>query len=118
MIAALLKEDSTSSRYCVLSVHCVSLRLVWVYLVVTVMVFTQTLSLHPAVTALLVSSSSISSDWTERYFTPVTCFLVSLYVSLLVWSEVWSQMSQDIKSITLQERGMSQMYLLLLIVKF
>ena len=48
------------------------------YLVVTVAVFGQTLALHPAVTALVQSSSTNTTDWTERYFLPVTCFLVSV----------------------------------------
>ena len=45
---------------------------------VTVAVFGQTLALHPAVTALVQSSSPATTDWTERYFLPVTCFLVSV----------------------------------------
>ena len=53
-------------------------RRVWVYWTVTVTVFTQTLSLHPALTALVVSSQAQHSDWTDGYFTPVACFLVSL----------------------------------------
>ena len=48
------------------------------YLVVTVAVFGQTLALHPAVTALVQSSSTNTTAWTERYFLPVTCFLVSV----------------------------------------
>ena len=45
---------------------------------VTVAVFGQTLALHPAVTALVQSSSTNTTAWTERYFLPVTCFLVSV----------------------------------------
>ena len=48
------------------------------YLVVTVAVFGQTLALHPAVTALVQSSSTNTTAWTERYFLPVTCFLVTV----------------------------------------
>ena len=45
------------------------------YLLITVMVFGQTLSVHPAVTALIVSSGD-HSVWSDEYYLLVTCFLV------------------------------------------
>ena len=48
----------------------------WVYILVTIMVFGQTMTVHPAVTALVVSTSPNHNDWTDKFFLPVTCFLV------------------------------------------
>ena len=45
-------------------------------MVVTILVFGQTLTLHPAVTALVESSSQEHNLWTDKFFLPVTCFLV------------------------------------------
>ena len=52
-------------------------RRVCVYWVVIAMVYTQTISVHPALTALVVSTQPHHSPWTDSYFTPVACFLVS-----------------------------------------
>ena len=46
------------------------------YLAVTVIAYGQTLTVHPAVTALIQSSSDQHNDWTDKYFLPVTCFLI------------------------------------------
>lgn len=46
------------------------------HMVVTILVFGQTLTLHPAVTALVESSSQEHNVWTDKFFLPVTCFLV------------------------------------------
>ena len=48
----------------------------WVYILATVLVFGQTMTVQPAITALVVSSSPDHNDWTDKYFLPVTCFLV------------------------------------------
>ena len=42
----------------------------------TVIAYGQTLTVHPAVTALIQSSSDQHNDWTDKYFLPVTCFLI------------------------------------------
>ena len=48
----------------------------------TVLVFGQTLTVHPAVTALVESSSGEHNMWTDKFFLPVTCFLVNKRDSL------------------------------------
>ncbi len=47
----------------------------WQYCLSVYLVFVVTLSVFPAVT-VLVQSTQGPSIWTERYFTPVTCFLL------------------------------------------
>ncbi len=47
----------------------------WQYCLSVYLVFVVTLSVFPAVTVLVQSTQS-PSTWTEKYFTPVTCFLL------------------------------------------
>merc|ERR1719419_191845 len=47
-----------------------------VYTTIIFIDYALTLAVHPAVTALVKPVSSLSTPWTEKYFVPVSCFLV------------------------------------------
>ena len=47
----------------------------WGYQTAVLLNYTVTLSVHPAVTALVRPASSLASPWHDKYFVPVCCFL-------------------------------------------
>jgi len=52
------------------------IRSIWLYVFIVFMDYGITLSCHPALTALIRPVSTEPSQWNEKYFVPVCCFLV------------------------------------------
>jgi len=56
------------------------LRSTWMYLLIVFLDYAVTLSVHPAITALVKPISTDRTPWNEKYFVPVCCFLLHLLV--------------------------------------
>lgn len=56
--------------------YCSIFRRIWMHCASICLVFWVTLSVFPAICALIRSSSEEASGWTDTYFTPVVCFLL------------------------------------------
>ena len=52
-------------------------RTISLYAISVYLIFTVTLACFPAVTCLIVSVNLGSNAWTDKYFVPVICFVVS-----------------------------------------
>lgn len=48
----------------------------WPYAISVMMAFWVTLALYPSVTVLVVPQNPYTSQWTGKYFLPITCFLL------------------------------------------
>ena len=71
--AGIGKEDKSGPS---LSEYLTVLKATAVYSTVILLDFSITLAVHPAVTALVRPVSNSATAWNEKYFVPVSCFLV------------------------------------------
>ena len=75
-----LPEVQIETRVNVLTIFgSISLYAVSIYLL-----FTVTLACFPALTCLIVSVNPGSGDWSDIYFVPVVCFVVSFYFGIIL----------------------------------
>ena len=56
---------------------------IWPHLVSVTLVFWVSLSVFPAITVLVSPQHPNSSEWTQKYFIPVTCFLLFNFSDLM-----------------------------------